>query len=300
MLIDTCADASRLPGPDATGFALADGACPFPVLPAYAARADLQKLGDAPLLVEDADWRQWIAQKQALLPQAVQHAPALNGERLAGLAQRIAAAMQAQLPNGPVAADGSLPWVGLPGGLPPATFLTGLALSLQEDLVLMADDGSGDLVAQWLAVCFPSGWRPAEKVGQSMFRIHAPVADNARLQQAAGGLAQAMANKGPFLRHVWTLSGSGVLQRDPDDDAWAGVGSLADLWFRCERQVTLPLGGDASLFLIRVFVVPLAVVTAIPGRLERLRQSLASMSAAMVAYKGLAPALPLFGLPLPR
>lgn len=293
-------DTARLPGPEVTGFAPADGGCPFPVEPDYRVRADLTKLGDAPLLVEDADWRQWIAHKQARLPQALHCAPDVGGERLAVLAQRVAAALHARVPDGPVAADGSLPWLGLPAGLSPTDFLAGLALSLQEDLVLMATDAGGELVAQWLAVSFPSGWRPAEKLGQSMFRIHAPVADNARLQQAATGLAQAMANKGPFLRHVWTLSGSGALHRDPDDQPFAGVCALEQLWFRCERQVTLPLGGDASLFLIRVFVAPLAVVTAAPGRLALLRQSLASMSAAMIAYKGLAPVLPLFGLPPPR
>lgn len=300
MLLAAALDPARLPGPRASGFTLAAADCPFPVVPAYEVRADLQKLGDAPLLVEDADWPQWMARKQARLPQAVQRWPALDDARLAGFAAKIAATLHALLPNGPVDADGGLPWVGLPPGLPPQEFLLGLTLSLQEDLVLMATDQNGDLVAQWLSVCFPSGWRPADKVGQSMFRIHAPVADNARLQQSAGGLAQAMAAKGPFLRHVWTLSGSGSLHKDPEEEAFAGASSLDDLWFRCERQVTVPLGGDASLFLIRVFVAPLAEVTAMPGRLELLRCALGSMSAAMVGYKGLAPALPLFGLPLPR
>ncbi len=300
MSIVPALEASRPPGPRATGFSLAARDCPFPVTPAYEVRADLQKLGAAPLLVEDADWAQWIAQKQARQAQAVQRWPGLDDRRLEEFSTRVAAAMRDRVPDGPVAADGSLPWAGLPAGLAPPEFLVGLALSLQEDLVLMADDGSGELVAQWLAVSFPSGWRPADKVGQSMFRIHAPVADNARLQQSARGLAQAMATKGPFLRHVWTLAGSASLHKDPEGDAFAGVHSLDDLWFRCERQVTVPLGGDASLFLIRVFVAPLAEVTAMPGRLDLLTRSLGSMSAAMLAYKGLAPVLPLFGLSPPR
>lgn len=297
MHIPDAIDITHLPGPQATGFGTEGIACPFPVAPVYEVRADLQKLGDAPLLVEDADWPQWIRQKQSRLGEAVQRAPGLTDDHLSVLAQRVAAALQQRVPDGPVDAGGGLPWVDRPAGLPAEAFLTGLTLSLQEDLVLMAPGVAGEPVAQWLSVCFPSGWRPAEKRGQSLFRIHAPVADNARLQQSAAGLAQAMADKGPFLRHVWTLSGSASLHRDPEDDAFAGVRTLDDLWFRCERQVTLPLGGGASLFLIRVFVAPLAQVTAAPGRFALLRSALASMRAAVVDYKGLGPVLPLFGLP---
>lgn len=284
------------PGPAATGFALAPVACPFPVTPDYAVRADLQKLGDAPLLVEDSEWPRWMRQKRERLAHAgaLQRAPGLDEARLAALAQRVATAIRSAVPDGPVDAAGGLPWAGLPAGLPPADFLLGLTLSLQEDLVLMARDRQGELTAQWLSVCFPSGWRPADKLGQSMFRIHAPVADNARLQQAAPGLEQAMTGKGPFLRHVWTLAGSGTLHKDPDTDAFAGVRSIDDLWFRCERQVTVPLDGDASLFLIRVFVAPLRTVADSPARVALLRRALASMSPAVVGYKGLGPVMPMF------
>lgn len=286
------------PGPSSTGFPGVNTDCPFPVAPEYAVRADLQKLGDAPLLIEDGGWAQWMRQKCERLQHAgaLQRAPGLDDARLAGLAQRVASALRSAVPDGPVDAAGGLPWVGLRSGLPAADFLVGLTLSLQEDLVLMVRDAEGELSAQWMAVCFPSGWRPADKLGQSMLRIHAPVADNARLQQAAGGLAQAITSKGPFLRHVWTLAGSGSLHKDPDTDAFDGVRSIDDLWFRCERQVTVPLGGDACLFLIRVFVAPLGTVAASPERFECLRRALASMSPAVVGYKGLGRVMPMFGL----
>lgn len=299
MPVDLSSLASTdLPGPSATGFPMADIDCPFPVAPEYAVRADLQKLGDAPLLVEDQDWAHWMRQKRERLAHADawQRAPSLDDARLADLAQRVAVAFQSAVPDGPVDRAGGLPWASLPSGLPPADFLLGLTLSLQEDLVLMVRDERDEPTAQWLSVCFPSGWRPAEKLGQSMIRIHAPVADNARLQQAAGGLAQAITSKGPFLRHVWTLAGSGSLHKDPDADAFDGVRSLDDLWFRCERQITVPLGGNASLFLIRVFVAPLGTVAASPERFECLRRALASMSPAVVEYKGLGKVMPMFGL----
>lgn len=287
-----------LPGPSFTGFPVVNIDCPFPVAPEYTVRADLQKLGDAPLLIEDSAWAQWMRHKCERLQHAgaLQRAPGLDDVRLAGLAQRVALALQTAVPDGPVDAAGGLPWVGLPPGLPAADFLVGLTLSLQEDLVLMVRDEHDGLTAQWLAVCFPSGWRPAEKLGQSLFRIHAPVADNARLQQAAVGLEQAITSKGPFLRHVWTLAGSGSLHKDPDTDAFDGVRSIDDLWFRCERQVTVPLGGDASLFLIRVFVAPLREVAGSSERFDLLRRALASMSPAVVGYKGLGRVMTMFRL----
>lgn len=286
------------PGPSSTGFAAADIDCPFPVAPEYAVRADLQKLGDAPLLVEDGDWSHWMRQKRERLAHAgaLQRAPSLDDARLADLALRVAAAFQSAVPDGPVDGAGGLPWAGLPPGLPPEDFLLGLTLSLQEDLVLMVRDERDELTAQWLAVCFPSGWRPAEKLGQSMSRIHAPVADNARLQQATSGLEQAITSKGPFLRHVWTLAGSGSLHKDPGTDAFEGVRSIDDLWFRCERQVTVPLCGNACLFLIRVFVAPLREVAGSPERFECLRRALASMSPAVVEYKGLGRVMAMLGV----
>jgi hypothetical protein len=64
------------------------------------------------------------------------------------------------------------------------------------------------------------------------------------------------------------------------------AGSLP-LYFRLERQSTMPLGEGYGLFLIRVQVRPLDEVLARPGRLELLQASLRSMSDAMVHYKNL-------------
>lgn len=188
-------------------------------------------------------------------------------------------------------------------GLPaPGGALGALALTLQEDLVLMGWPGPGltgdsnspeaaqGLVALAASVVFPSGWDPGERIGRPLRAIHGPVADGERLRLASGALSRAMVDKGPFVRHIWTLTPDGAPAR------WPGVAasprtaddSLADLWFRCERQITLPLPrAGASLFLIRVFMAPLLEVVAEAGRRARLVASLASMSEAVIAYKGL-------------
>ena len=178
--------------------------------------------------------------------------------------------------------------------------LGALALSLQEDLVLMEQGADGAVRAALLQVSFPSAWDPGQKVGQDLFGLHQPVADNASLQAAAARLANALVSKGPFVRWVWTVTADARWRAWPPRQAPAGQDAdasrpppalpnpAAPLYFRLERQVTVPLGHGYGLFLIRVQLRPLEAVLAQPGRRALLQASLRSMSDAMVRYKNLA------------
>jgi hypothetical protein len=161
-----------------------------------------------------------------------------------------------------------------------------LALTVQDDLVLMQLRDQQFLPA-WLHVCFPSGWDPASKAGADFNQVHGPVADNSRLLAGAKGIANAMISKGPFVRYVWTLSYSSQLSQHP----WLRAHEPAQMnpiYYRCERQVTLPLPQWAcSLFLIRVFVAPLEQVAYDAQRCQLMVQSLRSMSQATLQYKNL-------------
>ncbi len=187
-------------------------------------------------------------------------------------------------------ADGLARW--LSSLAPVDALITSASLSIQEDLALMhAPDGVP--VADWLSVALPSGWDPEQKRGMGLGAIHAPVADGEALRAASPNLARAMLEKGPFLRWVWTLADDGRLSRHPrtiaatDADARTPR-TVDDLWFRCERQTTFALPDwNAALFLIRVYVAPLAVVAADAGRRSLLVDALRSMSDAVVAYKNL-------------
>ena len=175
---------------------------------------------------------------------------------------------------------------------PARRVLAAIAVSLQEDLALMTER-DGELVAHALAVALPSGWRPREKLGRPLHAIHAPVAGGDALRAASAALARAMVEKGPFVRHVWTLADDDRFARPPLEGAPGRTAprDVSELWFRCERQVTLPLPEwRSSLFLIRVLVAPLAEVAASAARRERLVRSLRSMSDEVVRYKGLAAA----------
>ena len=260
---------------------------PFPVEESFQVKPDLAKLGSEPLWMEDRDWPRWTAKKRQLM--ALGRCPIFAK----GLTERDWAAIQQAVihalasPSGPINTRGGLAWL---GGFEPQSaveFFQALTLSLQEDFVVMRPGMDGHLRASLLSVAFPSGWRPEEKLGQSMFEIHTPVAENQALQRSARALSEAMQCKGPFVRYVWTLSGSGALSRDPAEDSFANISKAEQLWFRCERQITVPLFEQGSFFLIRVFVEPLHETLAAPGRRDRLMQSLASMSDAVLAYKGI-------------
>jgi dimethylamine monooxygenase subunit A len=260
---------------------------PFPVEESFQVKPDLAKLGSEPLWMEDRDWPRWTAKKRQLmaLGRCPIFAKGLTERDWATIQQAVIEALAS--PSGPINTQGGLAWL---GGFEPQSaveFFQALTLSLQEDFVVMRPGMDGHLRASLLSVAFPSGWRPEEKLGQSMFEIHTPVAENQALQRSARALSEAMQCKGPFVRYVWTLSGSGALSRDPAEDSFANISKAEQLWFRCERQITVPLFEQGSLFLIRVFVEPLHETLAVPGRRDRLMQSLASMSDAVLAYKGI-------------
>jgi hypothetical protein len=168
-----------------------------------------------------------------------------------------------------------------------------MALSFAEDLVWIRND-AGTGRASLLHVAFPSHWPPERRAGASLLELHGPVADGERLRAASVALTRAIARKGPFRRHVWSLNPTPSLDRHPDADGVAGapagqVATLEDAWFRVEVQTTVPLpAAGMALFLIRVRVAPLReVLAASPGRAARLAASIRSMSDAVRRYKGL-------------
>jgi hypothetical protein len=162
-----------------------------------------------------------------------------------------------------------------------------LTLAMQEDWVLISPQGRFEAGS----VCFPSGWAPAAKFNLSLAEIHRPVADGEALRKASDALTRAMLQKGPFQRFVWTLARNSSLSRHPQHPEDLVAEHDQALYFRYERQCTLALPRSGrALFLIRVYVVPLHKVLSGDLRAQRLlglQASLSSMSAAVIAYKGL-------------
>ena len=187
-----------------------------------------------------------------------------------------------------------------PNPPPPGGGEQNISLLIQEDFVILKQQGD-TLRTEYLSVCFPSRWDPREKLGLDFAAIHAPVADNQMLQDAAPNIMTMAFMKQPMLRHVWLIVPSATLDQHPEkNQAWWSE-ALADpspllprLFFRVERQTTWPLPHlQRAVFFIRLMMSPLvAVLNTAPERAAELAASLRSMTPAIVAYRGMTDALP--------
>ncbi|MFM9878878.1 MAG: heme-dependent oxidative N-demethylase subunit alpha family protein [Burkholderiaceae bacterium] len=185
------------------------------------------------------------------------------------------------------------------------------ALKVQEDFCVI--EGS-DARLVWLCVCSPSHWAPEEKIGLPFAAVHAPVAGNAALLAATPPLLQRItsgeASQRYWRRQVWTITPCARYDQHPQRHprtpwpAWhAGENApqfalhfAEQCWLRSECQTFLPVllpNGSASaqtLFTIRVELQPLVQAVQAPWQAQRLADSLASMTDAVLAYKNLSAA----------
>lgn len=174
-----------------------------------------------------------------------------------------------------------------------------LELAFEEDFAVL-DGATGTL--PWLCVCTPSHWAPEDKIGLDFAAAHAPVADGERLRAASAGLVELATSGQRWERHVWTLSPSPRHDQHPRrhaPPAWPATPEpaafAAGCWLRVERQTFFPVGAGTrqAIFTIRVQLQPLVQAAHDAVWAQRLHDSLASMSEAVLAYKGLAAAQPL-------
>ena len=168
-----------------------------------------------------------------------------------------------------------------------------LCLALEEDFAVI--DGASATIP-WLAVCLPSRWAPQEKLGRHFAEVHAPVAENALLIEASDRLARLVTGSDRWERVVWTVSADPRLHQHPargkvdwpeaaDAEAVIALASL-----RHEHQTFIPvLRTGQAVFTIRVASEPLDAALGSRDDAARLHAALASMSPAVLAYRGLAP-----------
>lgn len=173
-------------------------------------------------------------------------------------------------------------------GLPAAWRLAGmLSLAFAEDFALVnGQDGT----IPWLAVALPSHWAPEDKVGRHFAQVHAPVADNNLLIKASESLTRLVCGPDRWERFVWNVTDQPWLHAHPArmaGERWAQT-AVAQAWFRSERQTFIPVPGRAeAVFTILVQVQALTDVLRSPERAQRLHDAIASMSDAVLTYRGL-------------
>ncbi|MDX2006578.1 MAG: DUF3445 domain-containing protein [Meiothermus sp.] len=264
---------------------------PFPVSSDHRVRPDLVKL-DEPIFLVDREFPKYFAQKlEAFAHQTASaalapgHDPKAVAEALRWLWNRIPKEhLREPLEYTPENTYGVARFEIDPAPLQvppenPLEFGKIAALCVQEDLVLMHGT---TLEAAW--VCFPSNWNPAEKVGRSFAEIHIPVPHSEKLLSAQENVAKAMSQKGPYVRHVWGLGFDPRLSYHPECKL---LQDGQTIYFRCERQVTVPLPElNRSWFLIRVYMTPIEQVADTPERKQALLEAVRTMPEAHRAYKG--------------
>ncbi len=173
-----------------------------------------------------------------------------------------------------------------------------LSLAFEEDFAVIEAKGT---TLPWLSVCLPSRWAPETKVGLPFAEVHGPVADNAMLLAASASLTRLVTGAERWDRFVWTISAEPRLDQHPDrgDLPWppADRGSpiaaqahalAAAASLRSERQTFIPIpGAGQAVFTIHVDSVPLTQAVRTRGDATRLHAAIASMSASVLAYRGL-------------
>ena len=173
-------------------------------------------------------------------------------------------------------------------GLPPAWRLAGLlSLAFAEDFAVV--DGR-DATIPWLAVALPSHWAPEDKVGRHFAAVHAPVADSELLRKAGDSLMRLVTGAERWERFVWNVTDQPRLHAHPAArrrPALAAHGGGRRLV--AHRAADLHAGARATqaVFTIHVEVQRLADAIDTPARAAALHAAIASMSDAVLAYRGL-------------
>ena len=163
---------------------------------------------------------------------------------------------------------------------------------VQEDLCLMQRQAQVyHLVGA--SLCFPTRWRLADKIGQPLNTIHAPIPGYAeQLAPTMDKFFDRLKVAKPVWRLNWSLMDDPTLfqpTRDGRKHADITPENAGDsLWLRIERQTLrrLPHTHDI-LFTIRVHVRPLAQLASQPDRAARLAAALRALPPSVRRYKNL-------------
>ncbi len=181
-------------------------------------------------------------------------------------------------------------------GQPPVTVPAGChpleeagRLVPEDFCVHLPDPQTGALTLVAGCVAFPNRWTLADKLGQPVTAVHAPVPDyEPQLGRPVERLMQRLPPQRVLERSNWGVVGDGALfsplraaERRPE---WEGIGP--ERWLRIERQTLrrLPLTG-AVVFTIRTLMAPLDVLRDDPAAAGLLAQAIHELPDDVARYK---------------
>lgn len=182
-------------------------------------------------------------------------------------------------------ANGAEPFVKMMAnfcGINNASDIRSIAVQLEEDIAILH---RGILVS--ICFCFPSSFVPAEKLGQSFFGLHLPVADGENLRASSEKVTSIISKENAvFRRHVWTVTPLQGLSQHPEYKRPEAT-RIDDLYFRTETQTTVGVKDDCCLFFVKVDMSPLRLVWDDMDKRKLLLDSTNSMTEATLNYKNL-------------
>ncbi len=182
--------------------------------------------------------------------------------------------------------------VRLPAGWP--SRLEAAASLISDDVCLLMKDGEGLWRLEAASLTAPTFWRLADKLGEPLGGLHAPVPGaNPGMVARIHRMFDALRPGQVLERFNWTVQ-PGPERFTPSQApfkekaaAMSETGALAALWLRVERQtVSKLLETGAVIFTIRVAIDPLAQALAGPAETMAFASAWSGIDAALAAYKG--------------
>jgi dimethylamine monooxygenase subunit A len=146
---------------------------------------------------------------------------------------------------------------GITVGLDAARPLHTLGRLVQEDLCVMQADGAGAHMLSAAVLCFPAGWRLAEKLGRAMMRMHRPVE---KYTEDLGKRVQRLLDGVRVEQPLWRANAHhsrAPLFNPLSEDAPKDLGAQGEMPFiRSERQCLVRLAQSrAVVFSIHTYLV---------------------------------------------
>ncbi len=292
--MSTAIDGKDTPGPAGGAHALAESVARAVARGPHRMTVGMRALDPWDWIEDAPDFDAQLREKRRLLDcrddvvAALPGSADAQGEVLALLCEHLARRFPDRygFRHGSVAVLATGETVRLSGGDPPIATAGRL---VPEDLCLMRPDEDGFVLVA-AALCFPTRWRLADKLGRPMQAIHAPVPGYAEHIGAATDKVMAALDPGrPLWRHNWSLLDSPALYQ-PERVTLAHPAPETDLgerlWVRCERQTLTRLRVSGHvLFTIRIRQCTVADLCRIEGMAARLLGQITTMAPALRRYK---------------